>query len=342
MAYDVRQKILPGFGSDEPDESPSPAPKPGATGSASASTGRTLPDGALYGKTVYAIDSMGLIYQVFHAMPPMTGPGGEPVAAVYGFVRDLFTLLESKRPDFLVCAFDLPGKTFRHGLMEQYKAHRPPMPEDLIPQIETIRRVVETLGVPALGCPSFEADDVLATVAQRTEQLGADCYLVTADKDCRQLIGPRTKVYNLRKDQVLDSGRLAEEWGIRPDQVVDYLTLTGDASDGVPGVPLIGPKYARLLLEQYDNLAKILANAGTALSGKRRENLTAYGPRALVSRQLIALRRDVPVELDWEAARVSGFRWPALRKALADLGFRSLTAKAEGFEQAGSSTPVAK
>ena len=166
-------------------------------------------------------------------------------------------LLEQKRPDYLFCAFDLPGRTFRQDLYEPYKIQRPEMDVDLVPQIDTIRRVIETLGIPALGCPGYEADDVLATVARETRRRGGRCVLVTADKDCRQLLGDWVVVYNIRKDEVFDAARLKEEWGIRPEQVIDFQALVGDAVDNVPGVPLIGPKLARQLLEQYGTLEAV-------------------------------------------------------------------------------------
>ena len=125
----------------------------------------------------------------------MTSPRGEPVGAVFGFTRDMLYVLEQKRPDYLFCAFDLPGKTFRHEIYEPYKIQRPEMDVDLVPQIATIRRVIDTLGIPALGCPGYEADDVLATVARETDERGGRCFLVTADKDCRQLITDRVAVY---------------------------------------------------------------------------------------------------------------------------------------------------
>ncbi len=147
------------------------------------------------------IDGHSLIHQVFHALPEMTSPRGEPVGAVFGFTRDLMYLIEEKKPDYLFCAFDLPGKTFRHEMYDQYKIQRPEMDVDLVPQIASIRRVLEVLGIPALGIEGFEADDVLATVARLTDELGGECFLVTSDKDCRQLITDRVKIFNIRKNR---------------------------------------------------------------------------------------------------------------------------------------------
>ena len=200
------------------------------------------PPESLAGQTVWVVDAHSLIHQVFHAMPEMTSPSGQPVNAVYGFTRDLFYLLESKQPDFLFCAFDLPGKTFRHELYEQYKAGRPDMHEDLVPQIDFVHRMVEALGIPLLAHEGFEADDVVATVARLTDELGGRCFIVSGDKDCRQLITERVKLYNIRKNEVFDREVLRQEWGVAPNQVVDYQALVGDSTDNVPGVPLDRPQ----------------------------------------------------------------------------------------------------
>ena len=233
----------------------------------------------------------------------MTSPKGEPVGAVFGFTRDLLYLLEEKKPDFLFCAFDLPGKTFRHAMYDQYKIQRAEMHDDLAPQIPAIRRVIAALGIPALGCESFEADDVLATVARMTDELGGQCFLVTGDKDCRQLITDRVKVFNIRKNEVFDRDVLQAEWGITPEQVVDFQALVGDSVDNVPGVPLIGPKFARQLLEQFGTLEAVLDHAGEVPGAKRKENLLKFRDQALLSRELVRLDSHVPMAIDWNAGR---------------------------------------
>ena len=248
----------------------------------------------LAGQTVWVIDSHSLIHQVFHALPEMTSPKGEPVGAVFGFTRDLLFLLEEKKPDYLFCAFDLPGKTFRHAMYDQYKIQRAEMPDDLVPQIPAIRRVIAALGIPALSCESFEADDVLATVARLTDELGGQCFLVTGDKDCRQLITDRVSVFNIRKNEVFDREMLRAEWGVSPEQVVDFQALVGDSVDNVPGVPLIGPKFARQLLEQFGTLEAVLDHADEVPGAKRKENLLKFRDQALLSRDLVRLDSHVP------------------------------------------------
>ncbi len=273
------------------------------------------------------IDAHSLIHQVFHALPEMTSPRGEPVGAVFGFTRDLLYLLSEKKPDYLFCAFDLPGKTFRHEMYDQYKIQRKEMPEDLVPQIGSIRRVIRALGIPALGRESFEADDILATVARLTDELGGRCFLVTGDKDCRQLITDRVKLYNIRKDEVFDRTALREQWGIGPEQVVDFQALVGDSVDNVPGVPLIGPKFAWQLLEKYTTLDAVLDHAGEVAGAKRKENLVKYRQQAELSRELVRLDCRVPVEIDWNGGRVGPVDRAAAMELFHEFGFRNMGQK---------------
>ncbi len=320
MVNSPQQKTLPGF---EPEISP-PASPPPPLGMCETSI---PPPESLRGKTVWVIDAHSLIYQVFHALPEMSSPRGEPVGAVFGFSRDVLYLIEEKQPDYLFCAFDMPGKTFRHEIYDGYKIQRKAMPDDLIPQIGSIRRVIRTFGIPALGCESFEADDILATVSRITDELGGECFLVTADKDCRQLITERVKVYNIRKDRVFGREELKETWGIAPEQVVDFQALVGDTSDNVPGVPLIGPKFAQQLLEKYLTLDEVLDHAGEVSGKKRKENLINFRDQALLSRELVRLDMNVPVAVDWEGGQVGGGNREAASELFSEFGFRSLGQK---------------
>ncbi len=329
MAHEERQPLFPGF--DQPVEAPvEDAPGGFSTEPIVCREGSASPDD-FSGQTVWVVDAHNLIYQVFHAIPEMTSPRGEPVGAVYGFARDMLALLEEKQPDYLFCAFDMPGKTFRQEMFEQYKAQRAAMPEDLVPQITVVQRLIRTLGIPAIGCESYEADDVMATVAEIVQQRGGRCVLVTSDKDCRQLIGDRVTLYNIRKGQVIDREALHETWGIRPDQVVDFQSLVGDSVDNVPGVPLIGPKFARELLGRFETLDNVLDHADEVSGAKRKENLKTYRDQALLSRELVRLKRDVPVPIDWRAGRVGSVDVAAARKLFEDLGFRGIAARLDGL-----------
>lgn len=323
-----RQTSLPGF---EPEFESRPPRADARTPPVVQAAQATGPPESLAGQSVWVVDSHSLIHQVFHALPEMTSPRGEPVGAVYGFTRDVLYLLTEKQPDYLFCAFDMPGKTFRHEMYDRYKIDRPAMHQDLIPQIPAIRRVIQSLGVPALGLESFEADDVLATLARVTDELGGECILVTGDKDCRQLITDRVKVYNIRKDRVFDREALKEEWGIGPEQVVDFQALVGDSVDNVPGVPLIGPKFARQLLEKHGTLDQVLDHADEVAGKKRKENLIKYRDQALLSRDLVRLDVQVPVPVDWHGGRVGGIDRSAALELFQEFGFRGIGRKLDAL-----------
>lgn len=342
MSKSPRQTSLPGFeppAQGRQTETDRPW-RPLVVGAESA----TPPPASLQGQSVWVIDAHSLIHQVFHALPEMSSPRGEPVGAVYGFIRDVLYLLEEKKPDLLFCAFDLPGKTFRHQMYDRYKVDRPEMPEDLIPQIASIQRVIRALGVPALGCESFEADDILATVARVTEQRGGRCVLVTGDKDCRQLITDRVCLYNIRKDRLFDREALREDWGITPGQVVDFQALVGDPVDNVPGVPLIGPKLAGELLKRYGSLEEVLDHAQEVSGKKRKENLIRHRRQALLSRDLVRLDSRVPVPIDWSGGRVGGIDRASVGALFEEFGFRSLARKLDalGGEAVAAEAPSAK
>ncbi|MFV2070593.1 MAG: 5'-3' exonuclease H3TH domain-containing protein, partial [Pirellulales bacterium] len=275
------------------------------------------------GKTVYVVDSHSLIYQVYHALPEMTSERGEPVSAVYGFTRDILYLIEEKHPDYLICAFDSPGATFRHAIYEPYKAGREAMPDDLSAQIPKIREVLDALGVPVIAVDTYEADDILASLARHCDRQEARCLLVTGDKDCRQLITDCVQLYNVRKDEVYDANQLQRDWGIRPDQVVDFQSLVGDPTDNVPGVPLIGPKIAAELLKTYGTLDVVLERAEEIQGAKRRQNLLEGGELAHLSRQLVRLDEHVPVEIDWSAATIGPIDRNRIGQLFGDFGFRS-------------------
>lgn len=255
------------------------------------------------GDRVIVVDSHSLIYQVFHAMPAMTGPMGNAVGAIHGFLRDLADLRDQYQPTFLLCAFDLSDATFRNEIYPAYKEHRDPMPDDLRSQLPLIHQALQHLDIPILAVPGFEADDILATISRHAKSVGAECWLVTGDKDCRQLLDERTRILNLRKKEFYGPDELLVTWGIRPDQVVDFQSLVGDASDNVPGVPMIGPKYATELLQKYGTLESVLDHADEVSGAKRRENLKTFRDQAILSQRLVQLRSDVELELAWETWR---------------------------------------
>ncbi len=345
MSDAPQQKMLFGMGPEpverDAESSPDEIHPPTRPDPVPETARATPPPDSLDGSTVYVIDAHNLIYQLFHALPEMTGPKGEPVGAVFGFARDLFFLLEEKRPDYLFCAFDMPGDTFRHELYADYKMNRSAMPDDLIPQIASIRRMLAAFRIPALGIPGYEADDILATVARITEERGGLCRLVTSDKDCRQLITDHVALYNIRKNLVFDAGELEKEWGIRPDQVVDFQAIAGDSTDCVPGVPGLGPGFAKKLLEQHGSLDAAVEARGEGLGPKRRQAFNDNVELAQLSRRLVRLEPNVPVPIDWQGGRVAGVDAGALADLFREFNFRALTQKAVQL-QGRVSEPAAK
>ena len=294
-----------------------------------------MPSGNASG-TVYLIDAHSLIFQVFHAIGDMTSPSGLPVNALFGFTRDLL-MLRKRQPDYLVCAFDRSEPTFRHTLYTEYKAHRAPMPDDLVPQIPLIQEVLTALAIPIVSHPDYEADDVLATLAKQASARGYDVYLCTSDKDCRQLIDDHVRLYNLRKRQEFGRAELQEDWGVTPEQVVDLQTLVGDSVDNVPGVPGIGVKTAAKLLQQFGTLENLLANVEKVSGKKRQEELRAAGPKVELSRQLVRLATDVPIPFDWEGWKTREPDAAKLVELFRKFGFRSFEAE---FRQASKPEAV--
>jgi DNA polymerase-1 len=335
------QPSLPGLELDTTDDDfavaeaasarpvPQPLKRPRPAGECSDDSSDPPP---IDGWRVYVVDAHSLIFQVFHALPEMTSPRGEHVGAVFGFVRDLLDLIEKKQPDALICAFDLPGPTFRDQIFDRYKAERGEMPEELVGQIPKIYDVLSALAVPVLSCEGYEADDVLATVARICDQAGANCYIVSGDKDCRQLITDRVAIYNIRKDQVFDAAALRADWGIGPDQVVDFQALVGDKVDNVPGVQGIGAKTAQALLETYGTLDNLLEHAAE-VPGAKGKTLLASKEVALLSRELVRLDNQVPVTPDWDASRIGGMDHSRLIELFADFGFRTFAERVEKFRE---------
>ena len=273
-------------------------------------------------ETVYLIDANALLFQVFHAIGPMSSPKGLPTNALFGFTRYMFTLHEEKRPDYLICAFDPDGPVFRNELYSEYKSNRDEMPNDLALQLGPIRELLGLMNVPIVCVDGFEADDVMATLATEAEKRGKTTFLCTSDKDCRQLISESVSIYNLRKNRIIDEQVLWEEWGVTPTQVIDLQTLVGDSVDNIKGVPGVGIKTAAKLLQEYQTLDNLLAHVDQVSGKKRQENLKASVPFLDHTRTLVTLRRDVPLKLEWEKWRLQPWDKNGLLEKFETWGFR--------------------
>ena len=247
-------------------------------------------------KRLVLVDGSSFLYRAFHALPPLSNARGELTGAIYGVANMLRKLQASYDTPWFAVVFDAPGKTFRNDLFAAYKAHRPPMPEALKAQVAPLKELIRAMGIPVVEIEGVEADDVIATLARRAEREGFDVVVATSDKDLAQLVDDHILLDNTMSEVRLDEAGVVEKFGVRPDQIVDYLALMGDASDNVPGVPGIGPKTAARLLRQYGSLDEIVAHADE-IKGKVGENLRAHLERLRLSQDLVRVHDDLPLEL---------------------------------------------
>jgi DNA polymerase-1 len=289
---------------------------------------------------LYLVDGSGFIFRAFHALPPMTSPAGVPVNAVFGFINMLMKLLTDSDADHLAVIFDAGRATFRNEIYPDYKAQRPPPPEELIPQFALIRDAVRAFNVACVEMAGFEADDLIASYAKLAAARGAKVTVVSSDKDLMQLVGGSVGMFDPMKNRQIGPAEVFEKFAVAPDKVVDVQALAGDPTDNVPGVPGIGIKTAAQLIDEFGDLDSLLARAGEIKQPKRRENLLAFAEAARVSRQLVRLRDDVPVPEALESFSVRDPDREILLAFLETHGFRSLRARlANGGSASGTAAP---
>jgi DNA polymerase I len=278
--------------------------------------------------TLLLIDGHSLVYRAFFAMPALTNSRGEVTNAAYGFTSMLLKALGDHRPTHAVAAFDPPGRTFRHDQDATYKAGRKPTPEDLIPQFAWCRDVVEALGIPIIEVPTFEADDVIGTLAAQGERAGLDTIIVTGDLDALQLVTDRVRVFANRRGIsdtiVYDVERVYERYGFAPRLVVDFKALRGDASDNIPGVPGIGDKTAMTLVQEYGPLESIIEAVPTMKEGKVKRLLIEHEEQARLSKRLATIDVGMDIALDLPASRLGPHDDQKVREVFDRLEFRSL------------------
>ena len=279
---------------------------------------------------VYLIDGSGYIFRAYHALPPLTrASDGMPVGAVQGFCNMLWKLLNDmkagERPTHLAVIFDRSERTFRNEIYPEYKAHRPPAPEDLVPQFAMIREATRAFGVPAVDMEGFEADDLIATYARQAKEAGALVQIVSSDKDLMQLIEDgRVMLFDPMKQKPLGPEAVFEKFGVTPDKVIDVQALMGDSVDNVPGAPGIGPKTAAELITTFGSLEAALERASEVKQQKRRETLIQYADQIRLSKELVTLKTDVAVEEALEGFAVRDFEDAVLLKFLDEMEFRTL------------------
>jgi DNA polymerase-1 len=269
------------------------------------------------------IDGSGFIFRAFHALPPMTRPDGTPVNAVFGFTNMLARLLKDHTGTHIAVIFDAGRFTFRNRLYEAYKAHRPPAPEELIPQFILTREATEAFGVPAIELVDWEADDLIAAYALASEQRGWRTTIVSSDKDLMQLIRPGVIMMDPLKQKPIGPAEVMEKFGVTPDKVIEVQSLIGDSTDNVPGVPGIGPKGAAQLIVEFGDLEAVLAAAPSMKPSKRRDMLIEHADKARISRELVTLRADAPMPLGLDALVVKEPDSAVLASWLGAQGFKS-------------------
>lgn len=284
-------------------------------------------------KKFVIIDAMALAYKGYYAFisRPLRTASGEPTSAVFGFLNQLFKIIEDTKPDYLAVGFDSKEKTFRHDRYEKYKSSRQAMPEDMIPQIQRIKEIIEAFNIPLYILPGYEADDLIGTAVKEAEQQGFDCYAITPDKDYIQLISPSIRVVKPGKSTdeivILDEDKVREEMGFEPIQMIDYLALVGDASDDIPGVAGIGPKTALPLIQKFRTLENIYKNLDQIDKANIVNKLTENKENAFLSKELATIKTDTPFHMNFDEAKFHNPDLEKLFKIFADLEFKSFANK---------------
>ena len=253
-------------------------------------------------KPLILVDGSSYLFRAYHAMPNLTNSAGEPTGAVYGVINMLRKLLKDYDPERIAVVFDAKGPTFRNEMYAEYKANRPPMPEDLAAQIPAIHAIIEAMGLPLLVVEGVEADDVIGTLARQAVAQGVPVVISTGDKDMAQLVNDHVTLVNTMTDTVSDREAVIEKFGVPPERITDYLALIGDTVDNVPGVPKVGPKTAAKWLQQYGSLENLIRHAGE-IKGKVGENLRASLEQLPLSQELVTIRTDVPLDVSIDDLR---------------------------------------
>jgi len=275
-------------------------------------------------KVLYLVDGSSYIHRAFHAVRNLSNSKGLPTNAIFGFSRMLLKLLGDKEPSQMAVVFDAKGPTFRHALYKEYKATRPPAPEDLVAQFPYIRAIVQGLGLAMIEKEGYEADDIIGTLARAGEEQGYKIIVVTGDKDFRQIISPSVTLWDTMKDRVTTYDTFTEEIGLKPEQIIDVMGLSGDSSDNIPGVRGVGEKTAVDLVKQFGSLEKVLENTENIKKAKLKENLAQAREAALLSKKLVTLDRHVPLDWRLEDLRIGPPNQKKLGEIFRELEFRDL------------------
>lgn len=267
------------------------------------------------------VDGSYYLFRAFHALPPLTNAKGMQTNAIKGAQNALQKLIRRYQPTHMVVTFDTPEPTFRHLLSTEYKAGRPEMPSELSPQIPYLHDLIRAMGIPLIMLPGAEADDLMGTLAKRAEREGYQVLISTGDKDMCQLVNDNIKLEDSFKEKVMDYDAVVEKFGVRPDQIIDYLTLMGDSSDGIKGIPKVGAKTAAKWLQQYGTIGGILENI-EQIKGAVGQSLRDHADTIPLNHQLASIVCDLPLGLDWHELKLAAANVPELKRLYAELDFK--------------------
>lgn len=296
----------------------------------------------LMAKTFYIIDGHAHIYRAYFApFRDLKSPSGEPTKATFVFTQRLLNLIDQRKPDYLAMVIDAGDETvFRKEIYPEYKTNRKERPDDFTPQEQRILSLVRDVGIPIFVKPGYEADDLIATLANRLAKQDFEVFMVSSDKDLRQVVDEHAKMYDAYTDEVIDAQRMQAKYGFSPSQAVEIQTLMGDTIDNIPGIPGVGDKTALKLIQQYGTAENVIAHI-PEMKGKMKENFEKYADRIPISRQLVTLKTDVEIDFDPETCRYKGLNVGALRKHLAECGFHSLLARYKDMPENATTAPKA-
>jgi DNA polymerase-1 len=278
-------------------------------------------------KKIALIDGYGFVFRAYHSLPPLTRSDKTPVGAVYGFTNMLIKLLAGLDVSHVAVVFDSGSKTFRNEIFSDYKANRPPCPEDLKPQFPLVRQAAESLSLPILEKIGFEADDLIATITKKSVEKGYEVLIVSSDKDLMQLVSPHVFMYDAMKNKFIGNNEVREKFAVDPNQVVDVLALMGDTSDNVAGVKGIGPKTAAELISEFGTLENLFENLDAIKQKKRHQLLVEGKESALLAKKLVSLCEDVELGVDVDELKITNFDPHKLISFLQEQGFHSLIAR---------------
>jgi len=275
-------------------------------------------------KTLYLIDGTAYIHRAYHAIRALTNSKGLPTNAVFGFARMILKLIEDHSPEYAAMLFDVKGPTFRHQMYKEYKANRPPMPEEMAVQIPYIKAITKGFNLPVLEMPGYEADDLIGTLARQAEAAGFFVVLVTGDKDFLQLVTDKIIIWDPMKERTVDKDAVRKSYGVEPLQMIDVMGLSGDSADNIPGVPGIGPKTAKDLIRTFGSMADLYENVEDITKKKQQENLIKFKDQALLSRALVTIDTNAPVTFDADEFKTTEPDSSVLLELFKELEFRQL------------------